>query len=178
MLQTLGQNNTVRRFVTLWQTVQIYWVGMSQFWVDGQSVHCDKPSKFTGSECHNFGWTDNPSTLRRNVKVVKCHSRWFVGWTNSVGRNVTWSVCGWTDRQYTVLCIVVSELWSLEPRGGRVESWGFGRQCSLAQTWSVKKGDQKIKVALTLWLKNKLKRCLFNESAWEDIFLIHFVRKA
>ncbi len=68
---------------------------------DGLS-HCDKPSKFTRSECHNFGWTDNPSTLRRNVTVVKCHSRRFVGWTNSVGRNVTWSVCGWTDRQCTV----------------------------------------------------------------------------
>jgi hypothetical protein len=43
----------------------------------------------------------NPSTLRRNVTVVKCHSRWFVGWTDSVGRNVMWSVCGWTDRQCT-----------------------------------------------------------------------------
>jgi hypothetical protein len=63
--------------------------------------HCDKPTKFTRSECHNFGWTDNPSTLRRNVTVVNCHSRRFVGWTDSVGRNVTWSVCGWTDRQGT-----------------------------------------------------------------------------
>jgi hypothetical protein len=63
--------------------------------------HCDKPSKFTRSECHNFGWTDNPSTLRRNVTVVKCHSRRFVGWTDSVGQHVAWLVCGWTDRQCT-----------------------------------------------------------------------------
>jgi hypothetical protein len=63
----------------------------------------DKPSKFTRSECHNLRWTDNPSTLRRNVTVIKCHSRRFVGWTDSVGRNVTWSVCGWTDRQCTFM---------------------------------------------------------------------------
>ncbi len=73
MSQTLGQNITVRRF------------GLS---------HCDKPSKFTRSECHNFGWSDNPSTLRRNVTVVKCHSRRFIGWTDSVGRDVAWSVVG------------------------------------------------------------------------------------
>ncbi len=58
--------------------------------------HCDKPSKFTRSECHNLGWTENLST------VVKCHSRLFVGWTDSVDRNVTWSVCGWADRQCTL----------------------------------------------------------------------------
>ncbi len=30
----------------------------------------------------------------------ECHRR-FVGWTLSLGRNVAWSVCGWTDRQGT-----------------------------------------------------------------------------
>jgi hypothetical protein len=63
---------------------------------------CDKPSKFTRSECHNLGWTDNPSTLRRNVTVVNCHSRQFVRWTLRLGRNVTWSVRGWTDHQGTL----------------------------------------------------------------------------
>ncbi len=37
-----------------------------------------------------------------NATVVNCHSRRFVGWTLSLGRNVEWSVCGWTDRQGTV----------------------------------------------------------------------------
>ncbi len=36
-----------------------------------------------------------------NVTVVNCHSRRFVGWTLSLGRNVAWSVCGWMDRQGT-----------------------------------------------------------------------------
>jgi hypothetical protein len=36
-----------------------------------------------------------------NVTVVNCHSRRFVGWMLSLGRNVAWSVCGWTDRQGT-----------------------------------------------------------------------------
>ncbi len=35
------------------------------------------------------------------VTIVNCHSRRFVGWTLSLGRNVAWSVCGWTDRQGT-----------------------------------------------------------------------------
>jgi hypothetical protein len=35
------------------------------------------------------------------VTVVNCHSRRFVGWTLRLGRNVMWSVCGWTDRQGT-----------------------------------------------------------------------------
>jgi hypothetical protein len=70
------------------------WDEISQW--DGLS-HCDKPSKFTRSESHNLGWTDN-------VTVVKCHSRWFVGWTLSVGQNVAWSVCGCT------LSIMVNEI--------------------------------------------------------------------
>ncbi len=37
----------------------------------------------------------------KNVTVVYCHRR-FVGWTDSVGRIVTWSVCGWMDRQGNV----------------------------------------------------------------------------
>ncbi len=32
---------------------------------------------------------------------VKMSRGRFVRWTNSVGQNVTWSVCGWTDRQCT-----------------------------------------------------------------------------
>ncbi len=76
----------------LWDKI-LQWDGLS---------HCDKLSKFTRSECHNLGWTDNPSTLRRNVTVVKCHSRRFVGWTLCLGQNVAWSVCGWTDHQYTL----------------------------------------------------------------------------
>jgi hypothetical protein len=39
MSQTLGQNITGSRNVTLWQTVKIYQEGMSQFGVEGQSVH-------------------------------------------------------------------------------------------------------------------------------------------
>ncbi len=63
---------------------------------DGLS-HRDKLSKFTRSECHDLGWMDNLSTLRRNVTVVNCHSRWIIGWTLSLGWNVGWSVCEWTD---------------------------------------------------------------------------------
>jgi hypothetical protein len=65
------------------------WVGLSL---------CDKPSKFTTSECHILGWTDNASTLRRNVTLVNCHSRRFVGWTLRLGRNVAWSVRRCTNR--------------------------------------------------------------------------------
>ncbi len=68
---------------------------------DGLS-HCDKPSKFTRLECHNLGWTDNPSALKWNVTVVNCHSRRFVGWMLSLGQNVAWLVHGWTDHQGTV----------------------------------------------------------------------------
>ncbi len=84
--------NTRTKCHRLWDKI-LQWDGLS---------HCDKSSKFTRSECHNLGWTDTPSTLRRNVTVVKWHSRWFVGWTDSVGWNVAWSVCGWTDRQCTL----------------------------------------------------------------------------
>jgi hypothetical protein len=34
----------------------------------------------------------------KNVTGAHCHSRRFVGWTDSVGRIVAWSVCRWTDR--------------------------------------------------------------------------------
>jgi hypothetical protein len=54
-------------------------------------------------ECHNLGWMDNPSTLRRNVTVVKCDSRRFVGETLSLGQNVMWSVRGWMDHQCTYI---------------------------------------------------------------------------
>ncbi len=47
------------------------------------------------------GWRKNTWTDR--VTVVKCHSRRFVGWTLSLGQNVAWSVCGWTDHQGTQL---------------------------------------------------------------------------
>ncbi len=87
---------------------------------------CDKPSKF----CFRKGWTwchrafwgcwllchkwqtvhleggvdknyIDGSYRWTNVTVVNCHSRRFVGWTLSLGQNVAWSVCGWTDRQGT-----------------------------------------------------------------------------
>jgi hypothetical protein len=85
-----------------WQWTKNTWTKCHRLWVKiiqcvGLSL-CDKQSKFTRSECHNLGWTDNPSTLRRNVTVVNCHSRRFVGWTLRLGRNVAWSVCRWTDR--------------------------------------------------------------------------------
>ncbi len=104
MSQQSWTKNTQTKCHRLWDKI-LQWDGLS---------HCDKPSKFTRSECHNFGWTDNPSTLRRNVTVVKCHSRRFVGWTNSVGRNVTWTVCGWTDRQ----CTALSNIWCRLPNSG------------------------------------------------------------
>ncbi len=78
----------------LWDKI-LQWDGLS---------HYDKPSKFNRPKCHNLGWTDNPSTLRWNVTVVKCHSRRFVGWTPSLGQNVAWSVRGWKDRQCTKVC--------------------------------------------------------------------------
>ncbi len=43
----------------------------------------------------------------QNVTVENCHSRRFVGWTYSLGQIVTWSVCGWTDRQGTAEVAVV-----------------------------------------------------------------------
>ncbi len=58
-----------------WQTVQLE-AGVDKKYVDG-----------------SYRWT--------NVTVVNCHSRQFVGWTLSLGQIVTWSVCGWTDRQGT-----------------------------------------------------------------------------
>jgi hypothetical protein len=33
---------------------------------------------------------------------MNCHNRQFIGWTDRVGQNVAWSVCGWTVRQGTV----------------------------------------------------------------------------
>ncbi len=56
--------------------------------------HHDKLSKFSRSECHNVRWTDNPSTLRRNVTLVNCHIRRFVTWTLWLGWKVAWSVRG------------------------------------------------------------------------------------
>ncbi len=38
----------------------------------------------------------------RSVTVVNCHSGRNVWWTYGVGRNVTWSVCGWAELQGTV----------------------------------------------------------------------------
>ncbi len=37
-----------------------------------------------------------------NITGANCHSRGFVGWMDSLGRIVAWSVCGWTDRQGSV----------------------------------------------------------------------------
>jgi hypothetical protein len=51
MSQTWGQNITVRQLFLQWDSLS----------------HCDKQSKFTRSEIHNFGWMDNPSTLRWNA---------------------------------------------------------------------------------------------------------------
>ncbi len=93
MSQQSWTKNTQTKCHRLWDKI-LQWDSLSR---------CDKPSKFTRSECHNLGWMDNPSTLRRNVTVVKCRSRRFVWWTLSLGRNVAWSVRGWTDRQCTHL---------------------------------------------------------------------------
>ncbi len=57
----------------------------------GHYVTSDKPSTLKA------GWTKNMWTDR-----IGSYSRWFVGWTLCLGQNVTWSVCGWTDRQGTV----------------------------------------------------------------------------
>jgi hypothetical protein len=46
--------------------------------------HCDKPSKFTRSECHNLGWTNNRSTLRRNVTGA------IVSAGGSLGGRIVW----------------------------------------------------------------------------------------
>ncbi len=92
MSQQSWMKNTCTKCHRLWDKI-LQGVGISR---------CDKPSKFTRSECHNLGWTNNQFTLRRNVTGANCHSRRFVGWTDSVGRNVVWSVRGWTDRQGTV----------------------------------------------------------------------------
>ncbi len=91
--QQSWMKNTWTKCCWLWDKIW-QWVGLS---------HCDKPSKFTRSLCHNLGWTDNPSTLRRNVTVVNCHSRRFVSWTLCLGRIVAWSVYGWTDGQGTII---------------------------------------------------------------------------
>jgi hypothetical protein len=58
-----------------WQTVHLE-AGVDEKYMDG-----------------SYRWT--------NVTVVNCHSRRFVGWTLSLGWNVAWSVCGWTDHQGT-----------------------------------------------------------------------------
>ncbi len=87
MSQQSWTKNTRTKCHRLWDKI-LQWGSLS---------HCDIPSKFIRSECQNLGWTDNPSTSRRNVTVVKCHSRRFVGWTLSLGRNVAWLVRGWMD---------------------------------------------------------------------------------
>ncbi len=91
---------------------------------------CDKPSKLWFRKgwtwCHRAfwgGWTSchmwqtihlearvdekylDGSYRCKNVTGANFQSRWFVGWTDSVGRIVTWSVCGRTDRQGTILYI-------------------------------------------------------------------------
>jgi hypothetical protein len=38
----------------------------------------------------------------KNVTGANCHSRQFIGWTDSVGQIVAWSVCWWTDRLGTI----------------------------------------------------------------------------
>ncbi len=48
-----------------------------------------------------FFGTYNRSTMSKNVTVVNCHNRRFVGWTLRLGQNVTWSIRGWMDRQGT-----------------------------------------------------------------------------
>ncbi len=87
---------------------------------------CDKSSKFCFRKgwiwCHKALWGGcmlchmwqtvhleagedekylDGSDRWKNVTVVNCHSRRFVGWTDSVGWIVAWLVCGWMDRQGT-----------------------------------------------------------------------------
>ncbi len=68
-----------------WQTVHLE-AGVDEKYVDG-----------------SYRWT--------NVTVVNCHSRRFVGWMLSVGRNVAWSVCGWMDHQGTPASYVHSHIY-------------------------------------------------------------------
>ncbi len=60
----------------------------------GQYVTSDKLS------ASKLGWTKNTwmDSIGVNVTGAHCHSRRFIGWTDSVGRIVAWSVCRWTDR--------------------------------------------------------------------------------
>jgi hypothetical protein len=87
---------------------------------------CDKPSKFCFRKvwtwCHRAFWGGwmlchkwqtvhleggvdekyvDGSYRWTIVTIVNCHSKRFVGWTLSLGRNFAWSVCGWTDCQDT-----------------------------------------------------------------------------
>jgi hypothetical protein len=70
------------------------WVKMGEFF--GKMVTAKLDEKYADKKCHKL-W----DTLRRNVTVVNCHSRGFVGWALRLGWNVAWSVRGWTDRQRT-----------------------------------------------------------------------------
>jgi hypothetical protein len=62
---------------------------------------------------HLEAWVDKKYLDRsyrcKNVTGVHCHSRRFVGWTDSVGRIVAWSVYRWTDRLGTF--ISKPEIW-------------------------------------------------------------------
>jgi hypothetical protein len=62
----------------VWQTVHLE-AGVDEKYLDG-SYRCKK----------------------KNVAGANCHSRRFVGWTDSVGRIAAWSVCRWTDRLGTL----------------------------------------------------------------------------
>ncbi len=44
------------------------------------------------------------------IQVLACHNRRFVGWTDSVGKNVAWSVHGEKDRHGTVYSILIEQL--------------------------------------------------------------------
>jgi hypothetical protein len=89
--QTAGRTSQVGPKI-LWQTMQI----SLQERMDMMSLsilgRVDVMSQVTN---HPYRWT--------NITVVNCHSRQFVRWMLSLGRNVTWSVCGWTERQGTFI---------------------------------------------------------------------------
>jgi hypothetical protein len=55
----------------------------------------------------NQGWMKDTWTNHIDVRECprgQCYSRWFIVWTNSVGRNVVWLVHGWMHRQPTGIC--------------------------------------------------------------------------
>jgi hypothetical protein len=119
--------------------------------------HCDKPFKFSRSECLNLGWTDNRSALRQ------CYSsklpQQTVCWVDALfGQIVMWSVHGWTDRQGTG----TNYRRGTSSRGcGWEELWGRFRYEAVHNTQKVRTCDESYflnkrfdQSVSTFWLTN------------------------